>query len=159
MLKNVDVSGCAWRISKKKTGAWFAKNDVFFNFSKSLHTNGYRVFMYTFVYICLRLYTFCHTNVYLMYTFVIRFWRFFARFFFRKIKKKQRSNNFWSLLFYFYLCNFFSGKLYKRTLGFIDYSKISTWNCLKVCIRNLVKSILFKPIFYNWSLRVSLTKY
>ncbi len=45
--------------------------------------------MYTNVYECIQKYTLCITNVYFMYTFVIRFWCFFARFFLQKNKKSR----------------------------------------------------------------------
>lgn len=38
---------------------------------------------------CIQMFTLCITNVYFMYTFVIRFWCFFARFFYKKIKKAE----------------------------------------------------------------------
>ena len=113
MLQNIDASGCAWRISKKKKGAWFAKNDGFFYFLKRLRINGYSVSMYTLsVLMCTK----CTHYVY-------GFWSFSLFFFYRRIKKGRGQIILWSLLFYFYLCKYFFGKLYKSTLGFVDYSQ------------------------------------
>ena len=93
MLQNIDASGCAWRISKKKKGAWFAKNDGFFYFLKRLRINGYSVSMYTLsVLMCTK----CTHYVY-------GFWSFSLFFFYRRIKKGRGQIILWSLLFFFYL--------------------------------------------------------
>ena len=131
-----------WRVRlcltnlKEKKGAWFAKNDGFFYFLKRLRINGYSVSMYTLsVLMCTK----CTLYVY-------GFWSFSLFFFYRRIKKGRGQIILWSLLFYFYLCKYFFGKLYKSTLGFVDYSQNEYMKLLKNGYR---KPYSFKVFFWS----------
>jgi len=117
-----------WRVRlcltnlKEKKGAWFAKNDGFFYFLKRLRINGYSVSMYTLVHLMCTVFG------------------LFRSFFYRRIKKGRGQIILWSLLFYFYLCKYFFGKLYKSTLGFVDYSQNEYMKLLKIVYQEPFKS-------------------